>query len=125
MQVGTPNVASHEVGRSWVTPIGGFLRRSKLDELPQLVNVLRGDMSLVGPRPCLPQQEELIRERRDRGVFDVRPGITGMAQLAHIDMSTPAPLAVADARYIEQQSFKLDAMILINTVLGRGSGDVA
>lgn len=80
MKVETQSVASHLANPSDVTPIGAFMRRTKLDELPQLWNVLKGDMSLVGPRPCLFNQTELINERAIRGVFDVRPGITGLAQ---------------------------------------------
>ena len=87
----TASVASHLADVSAITPFGAFLRRTKLDELPQLWNVLKGDMSLVGPRPCLFNQTELIHERATRGVFDARPGITGLAQMNIIDMSTPKP----------------------------------
>src|SRR6185503_10926322 len=80
---------THEVGASAVTSVGRFLRRWKLDELPQLYNVLRGEMSLVGPRPCLPSQSELIEARLQKGALDVRPGITGLAQVQGIDMSEP------------------------------------
>ncbi len=125
MSVDTPNVASHQVSTAAITPLGRFLRASKLDELPQLVNVIRGEMSLVGPRPCLPNQEELIGERRALGVFDVRPGITGAAQLAGIDMSEPAALARADRQYIDQRSFLGDLEILARTALGKGTGDAA
>jgi len=89
----TGSVASHLADASSITPFGRFLRRTKLDELPQLWNVLKGEMSLVGPRPCLFNQEELIAERASRGVFDARPGITGLAQVNDIDMSTPRLLA--------------------------------
>ncbi len=123
MRTGTPNVASHNAARSWITPVGAFLRRSKLDELPQLINILRGEMSMVGPRPCLPHQEELLNERRNRGVFDVLPGITGSAQLAGIDMSTPQRLAIADAEYIANRSFSGDFAIIVKTALGKGTGD--
>ncbi len=125
MTVDTPNVASHQVSTSATMPLGRFLRVSKLDELPQLVNVFRGEMSLVGPRPCLPNQEELIRERRALGVFGVRPGITGAAQLAGIDMSEPAALAQADRQYIDGRSFLGDMEILVRTALGKGTGDAA
>ena len=89
MAQGAPLAGSHEVSGSWITPIGRRLRSLKLDELPQLFNVLRGDMSLVGPRPCLPNQAEVIAARRARDVFNIRPGITGIAQLTSIDMSKP------------------------------------
>lgn len=123
MAQGAPVAGSHEVSGSWITPIGRRLRSLKLDELPQLYNVLRGDMSLVGPRPCLPNQAEVIAARRARGVFDVRPGITGIAQLASIDMSTPEKLAEADRRYIDSRTFWDDLRIIAATALGRGSGD--
>lgn len=118
-----PNAGSHELPASWITPLGQALRRYKLDELPQLWNVLRGDMSLVGPRPCLPSQIDVIEARRAAGVFSVRPGITGTAQLAGIDMSTPGPLAEADRRYVEGRSFLGDFAMIWSTALGRGTGD--
>jgi O-antigen biosynthesis protein WbqP len=125
MTQGAPVAGSHEVAESWITPTGRRLRSAKLDELPQLFNVLRGDMSLVGPRPCLPNQIEVIAARRARNVFRIRPGITGPAQLASIDMSTPEKLAQADIRYIESRSFIGDLRIIAATVLGGGSGDAA
>lgn len=123
MAQGAPVAGSHEVSGNWITPIGRRLRSLKLDELPQLFNVLRGDMSLVGPRPCLPNQVEVIAARRARDVFDIRPGITGIAQLASIDMSTPDKLAEADRRYMESRTFLGDLRIIAATVLGGGSGD--
>lgn len=116
---------SHEVAENWITPIGRRLRSAKLDELPQLFNVLRGEMSLVGPRPCLPVQTEVIAARRARNVFRVRPGITGIAQLASIDMSTPEKLARADSEYVENRSFSGDLRIIVATMIGGGSGDAA
>jgi O-antigen biosynthesis protein WbqP len=123
MTHGAPVAGSHEVAESWITPTGRRLRSAKLDELPQLFNVLRGDMSLVGPRPCLPSQIDVIVARRVRNVFGIRPGITGIAQLASIDMSTPERLAEADHCYVEKQTFVGDLRILAATVLGGGSGD--
>jgi O-antigen biosynthesis protein WbqP len=124
MRNDTPHLPSHDVMASQITPVGRFLRRSKLDELPQLWNVLRGDMSLVGPRPCLPSQTLLVSERMRRSVLDLRPGITGLAQINDIDMSDPVRLAVADAQYLATQSFLLDLEILFRTVFGRaGQGD--
>lgn len=123
MAHGAPVAGSHEVSANWVTPIGRRLRSLKLDELPQLFNVLRGDMSLVGPRPCLPNQVEVIEARRALNVFAIRPGITGIAQLASIDMSTPEKLAEADSRYIDERSFLGDLRIIAATVLGGGAGD--
>ena len=123
MAQGAPIAGSHEVAESWITPVGRRLRSAKLDELPQLFNVLRGDMSLVGPRPCLPKQIDVIAARRLHNVFSIRPGITGTAQLASIDMSTPERLAQADSQYIENQTFIGDMRILVATVLGGGYGD--
>ncbi|MCC6206201.1 MAG: sugar transferase [Hyphomicrobiales bacterium] len=123
MFTAAPNAGSHEVAGSWVTPLGAKLRRYKLDELPQLWNVLRGDMSLVGPRPCLPSQHDVIAARRAADVFSARPGITGPAQLAGIDMSTPERLVGADKRYIETRSFLGDLAIILATATGKGAGD--
>lgn len=122
---GSPNIASHNAASDWITPVGRFLRSTKLDELPQLINVVLGQMSLVGPRPCLPNQLELIGERRRLGVFVARPGITGAAQVAGIDMSNPGRLAQADAAYIESQTLFGDFRLMVLTVLGSGSGDAA
>jgi len=123
MYAGTPSVPTHDVAASHVTKAGRFLRRTKLDELPQLWNVLKGEMSFVGPRPCLPSQAELIEERLKRGVLALRPGITGISQIRGIDMSTPALLAESDADYLEKQSLAFDLRILLHTALGGGSGD--
>jgi O-antigen biosynthesis protein WbqP len=123
MAADTPHRASHEVARSAVTPLGVILRSTKLDELPRLWNVLCGDMALVGPRPCLTTQHELIACRDKRGVFAVRPGITGLAQIKGVDMSQPEHLADIDARYIEDASFAGDLHILWRTLIGQGSGD--
>lgn len=125
MAKGTACVASHKVAPKAVTRIGGLIRRYKIDELPQIWNVLRGDMSFVGPRPCLPSQSELIAARAARGVFDVHPGITGLAQLRGIDMSTPRRLAQTDAAYLARQSFTGDLRLILGTVVGRGWGDAA
>lgn len=123
MAVGTGDRASHEVSQARITPIGRILRKTKLDELPQLINVLRGEMSFVGPRPCLPNQEVLVAERDRRGVYQVRPGITGPAQLAGVDMSTPVELAEADALYVRRMNLWDDVRYLVRTALGSGSGD--
>ncbi|WP_422127908.1 sugar transferase [Vibrio hannami] len=123
MPVGTKSVATHEVGKSSVTKFGSFLRKTKLDELPQLINVVKGEMSLVGPRPCLFNQVELIDERQSRGVFDVLPGITGLAQVNEIDMSTPKKLAEWDQKMIKTMTVKKYFTYIIQTVLGKGAGD--
>ena len=117
MAQGTPSVATHKVDPSQITRLGRVLRRFKLDELPQLVNVLRGEMSLVGPRPCLPSQSELIEARKERGILALRPGITGLAQVRGIDMRDPALLASVDAEYAAHQSLRLDLLIVAATFL--------
>jgi O-antigen biosynthesis protein WbqP len=119
---GTAQKPSHEVGNSSVTALGRFLRKSKLDELPQLYNVLTGDMSLVGPRPCLPSQTELIAARDRLDALTVRPGITGLAQIRGVDMSEPERLAKIDAEYARTQSLSMDMRILFSTITGVGRG---
>lgn len=123
MRPGTASVATHLASADAITPFGHFLRRTKLDELPQLWNVLKGEMSLVGPRPCLPNQSELIEARERLGVFTVRPGVTGLAQVQGIDMSTPDLLAETDARMIAGLSVADYFRYILLTVLGKGAGD--
>ncbi len=123
MRPGTASVATHLADAAAITPFGRFLRRSKLDELPQLWNVLKGDMSLVGPRPCLLNQQELIEERAARGVFAARPGITGLAQISGIDMSIPRLLAETDARMLQGLGVPTYFSYIIKTLTGAGRGD--
>ena len=114
---------THGSGDPRITRPGRWLRRTKLDELPQLWNVLVGEMSLVGPRPCLPIQQEVIEARRNRQVFSVRPGITGLAQIRDIDMSDGPKLAEADAQWLEQGSVRTYLETILQTLRGKGSGD--
>lgn len=123
MKSETAHVASHLADASAVTPLGRFLRRTKLDELPQLWNVLKGEMSLVGPRPCLFNQQDLIEARELLGVFAARPGITGRAQVNEIDMTTPALLAETDARMLASLGVKNYFRYIFLTLAGKGSGD--
>jgi len=123
MSVDTQSVASHLANPCSITKVGLFLRKTKLDELPQLWNVLVGDMSLVGPRPNLYNQEELIRERDALGVYDVLPGITGLSQIQNIDMSTPELLAKTDKFMIDTLTIKNYFKYIIMTATGSGSGD--
>jgi len=119
----TRQAGTHEISDSAVTPIGAFLRKTKIDELPQVWNILKGELSLVGPRPCLPVQEELVAERAKRGVLDILPGITGFAQIQGIDMSHPVRLARKDAEYIARRGLIFDLKIILGTFIGKGQGD--
>jgi O-antigen biosynthesis protein WbqP len=123
MSVDTASVASHLASTASITNMGSFLRKTKLDELPQLWNVLKGEMSLVGPRPGLYNQEDLTAARDREGVYSVRPGITGLAQVNSVDMSTPEILARTDAKMIRDMSLKNYFKYILQTVLGAGSGD--
>jgi O-antigen biosynthesis protein WbqP len=123
MHLNTKDVATHLVQLNAITKWGSFLRKSKLDELPQLLNVLMGDMSFVGPRPNLLNQLDLIEERRTRGVYSIRPGITGLAQINKIDMSTPQLLAETDAKMIYHLNVWFYFKYIFLTVFGRGFGD--
>ncbi|MDD7805852.1 MAG: sugar transferase [Endozoicomonas sp. (ex Botrylloides leachii)] len=123
MKIDTASVASHLASSSSITHFGHFLRRTKLDELPQLWNVLKGEMSFVGPRPGLFNQKELTEARERYGIFEVRPGITGLSQINKIDMSTPELLAESDARMIAEMSASNYFKYIFQTVAGKGSGD--
>ena len=123
MSLGTKQAGTHEVSADAITKVGGVLRRYKLDELPQIWNLLRGDLSLIGPRPCLSVQKKLIEERTRRGVLEVKPGISGLSQVEGIDMSDPEKLSKRDSEYIAMQSLFLDIRLIIATALGKGAGD--
>jgi O-antigen biosynthesis protein WbqP len=123
MYAGTANLPSHAVAIAAVTRAGRRLRASKLDELPQLWNILKGEMSFVGPRPCLPTQIDLIQARRRLGLEELRPGITGVSQIAGVDMRDPDRLAALDASYLLQMSLRRDLGVLARTVCGCGRGD--
>ncbi|MGI2216179.1 sugar transferase [Shewanella baltica] len=123
MSVETESVASHLASKASITKLGSFLRKTKIDELPQLINVLKGEMSLVGPRPNLFNQKELIAERDALGVYNVLPGITGLAQVQNIDMSTPQLLAKTDKQMIESLTVTRYFQYILMTVTGSGSGD--
>ncbi|TDX32159.1 lipopolysaccharide/colanic/teichoic acid biosynthesis glycosyltransferase [Modicisalibacter xianhensis] len=123
MKPDTASVASHLADASSITPFGRFLRRTKLDELPQLWNVFKGEMSLVGPRPCLFNQQELIDARAMRDVYEARPGITGLAQVSDIDMSTPQLLAETDQRMLRELTVPAYFRYILLTLSGKGVGD--
>jgi len=117
MPKGTKSVATHLLDKSVITRYGKFLRRTKLDELPQLLNVLKGDMSIVGPRPCLLKQTTLIKERKKKGVFKVKPGITGLAQISGIDMKNPSILAEKDFQMIQRMNLYSYFYLILKTFL--------
>ncbi len=123
MKVNTPSIASHLINKSSVTRFGRIIRLLKLDELPQLINVIKGDMSLVGPRPCLFNQLELIELREKYKLFKVKPGITGLSQINGIDMSNPQKLAETDFIMISNINQKNYFKYLLLTFFGKGFGD--
>jgi O-antigen biosynthesis protein WbqP len=117
MRIGTPTVATDRLSdpRRHITPIGRYLRSSSMDEIPQVWSILRGDMSLVGPRPALFNQDELIRRRRELGVDALRPGLTGWAQINGRDHAPEERKIELDAEYLSRASFTFDAWILLLT----------
>ncbi len=123
MPLDTASKATHLIDDVKISRYGRVLRSSKLDELPQLINVLKGEMSLVGPRPCLPNQSELIFERDKRSVFAARPGITGLGQIENVDMSTPCKLAELDRKMLEELNVGQYFGYIFKTLLGSGAGD--
>ena len=123
MHISTISKATHLVDPKSVTRFGKLLRKTKMDEIPQLWNVLIGDMSFVGPRPCLLNQSQLIEERRKRNLFDIRPGITGLAQTSGVDMSDPVTLSLFDHNMVKSLNLKSYLMFILKTILGKGFGD--
>jgi len=123
MSIGTAQVGTHLTNSKNITSLGAFLRKTKLDELPQLINVIRGEMSIVGPRPGLTTQKKLLHERLKRNIYDSKPGITGLAQINKIDMSTPKKLARYDQLMKKQLNILLYLKIIILTATGQGTGD--
>lgn len=125
MNLNTPSMPSHLVESNSITKIGYFLRKYKMDELPQLFNILIGNMSFVGPRPCLPDQNELIKEREKYKIFSVLPGVTGLAQLRKIDMSDPILLVENELEMINTMTVFKYLKYISLTFLGEGRGDPA
>jgi O-antigen biosynthesis protein WbqP len=116
MPTGVRSAGTHLIKNIKLTSFGNFLRTTKIDEIPQLINVLKGDMSLVGPRPCLFNQKRLISERKKRGVFKVRPGITGLAAINGINMKTPKLLAKTDQKMIKDMSLYKYFYYILKTI---------
>ncbi len=123
MKIDTENKPTHLINKDHVTKFGKILRKTKLDEIPQLICVLKGDMSLVGPRPCLINQKELINERKKKNIFSVRPGITGLAQIYGFDMSNPKVLCSIERKMLINLNLKNYFKYLFLTFLGKGFGD--
>ncbi len=123
MVLNTPSLSTHLVNKKAVTNFGKFIRKLKLDELPQLINVINGEMSLVGPRPCLTNQKELIIEREKYNLFSVKPGITGLSQINGIDMSNPKKLSEIDHFMVLNLNQINYFKYLFLTFLGKGFGD--
>ena len=123
MKIGTESLATHLTDSKKITKIGRLLRKTKLDELPQLLNVIRGDMSLVGPRPCLPSQFELISRRSELNLYNYLPGITGLSQIMGIDMSDPSLISKTDYKMMKKLSLHSYFYYLLLTFFGKGFGD--
>ena len=123
MVLNTPSLSTHLINQKAVTNFGKFIRKLKLDELPQLINVINGEMSLVGPRPCLTNQKELIIEREKYNLFSVKPGITGLSQINGIDMSNPKKLSEIDHHMVSNFSQINYFKYLFLTFFGKGFGD--
>jgi len=123
MDIKTISVPTHEIQNPCITKFGNFLRKTKLDEIPQLYNVFVGHMSIVGPRPGLIDHNELIIARRKFNIYSVKPGITGLSQVNKIDMSNPKKLAESDLEMISDFNLKKYFIYIFLTILGNGFGD--
>lgn len=118
MKKATKEAGTHEIDPSMYLFVGSFLRKIKLDEFLQLINVLNGQLNLIGPRPGLKTQLELAEERRKLDLFSIKPGVTGLSQVCGYNMSNPSLLAKVDRIYLDNKSFLLDSMIIIATLTG-------
>ena len=115
LKIGAPNTGTHQLENEYKLKCGKLIRKIKLDEFPQLINVLKGDINLIGPRPGLVSQIDLTQNRNAKGIYDIKPGITGLSQVLGYDMSDPSKLAEIDKMYIQKQSLYLNFLILIST----------
>ena len=117
LKTSTPQTGTHELKPMHRLKVGVIIRKIKLDEFPQLLNVIKGDINLIGPRPGLPNQDLLLGFRSERKVFNIKPGITGLAQVMGYDMSNPKKLSEIDELYVQNKSLKMDALILLATFI--------
>ena len=117
LKIETPNIATHQLENEYMLKCGTLIRKIKLDEFPQLINVLKGDINLIGPRPGLISQIDLIENRDAKDIYEIKPGITGLSQVLGYDMSDPVKLAEIDKLYIMKKSFHIDFLILISTFI--------
>ena len=117
LKIGAPNIGTHQLENEYKLKCGKLIRKIKLDEFPQLINVLKGDINLIGPRPGLVSQIDLTQNRNAKGIYEIKPGITGLSQVLGYDMSDPAKLAEIDKIYIQKQSLYVDFLILISTFM--------
>ena len=117
LKMGAPNTGTHQLDQKYQLVCGKLFRKIKLDEFPQLINVLIGDINLIGPRPGLTSQKELTKLRSAKGVYEINPGITGLSQVLGYDMSDPIKLAEVDKLYIENKSIYMDFLILLGTFI--------
>jgi|TARA_B100000902_G_C27189389_1_gene853112 lipopolysaccharide/colanic/teichoic acid biosynthesis glycosyltransferase len=115
LKVEAPNTGTHQLDKKYHLVCGKLFRKMKLDEFPQLINVLMGDINLIGPRPGLTSQKELTKLRSAKGVYEIKPGITGLSQVLGYDMSDPMKLAEIDKLYIEKKSIYMNFLILLGT----------
>tara|TARA_B100000780_G_C20994615_1_gene397823 strand:- start:473 stop:892 length:420 start_codon:yes stop_codon:yes gene_type:complete len=113
----TPNLGTHEVSTDNYLKTGSFLRKLKIDELPQILNYLKGDLNLIGPRPGLPSQSKLKEIRLAKDIFDVKPGITGLSQVLGYDMEDPLTLSKVDNIYIKKRNIRIDLLIFLATFI--------
>ena len=117
LKIGAPNIGTHQLENKYKLKCGNLIRKIKLDEFPQLINVLKGDINLIGPRPGLVSQIDLTQNRNAKGIYVIKPGITGLSQVLGYDMSDPAKLAEIDKIYIQKQSLYVNFLILISTFM--------
>ena len=125
MKNDAPQLGTHAVSKNFLLKIGKFIRKIKLDEFPQLINVIIGDINLVGPRPGLVTQEILSSERDKKNIFNMKPGITGLAQILGYDMSNPKKLSEIDMIYMKKKSKYVDFMILLGTFFSKYRNQIA